>query len=246
MIRSSCKLRLALDPGGAAVTLDLTLNLCRHYPQGQLVHEEPLIYVFEDFLNSAEIQALVAAAASNLERALVTAAKQGVVSRGRTGRNCWVHHHQTPVISGLSHRISNLVGLPLDHAESLQVIHYSETQEYGPHYDAWDAGTDRGQRCMARGGQRLVTCLLYLNEVEAGGGTCFPKLDLEVRAKRGRMLLFHNCFANTSLRHPDSLHGGLPVEAGEKWACNLWFREQSCRPATQSAAPKASGFRRVI
>ena len=26
--------------------------------------------------------------------------------------------------------------------------------------------------------------------------------------------------------HPDSLHAGKPVLAGEKWAANLWFRER--------------------
>jgi prolyl 4-hydroxylase len=39
---------------------------------------------------------------------------------------------------------------------------------------------------MSKGGQRMVTCLLYLNDVEKGGGTSFPRLDMEVRAKKGQ------------------------------------------------------------
>lgn len=222
----------------------MELHIRREYPSGQRVNDEPSLYVFEDFLREAEITDLIAAAQTNLQPALVTADQSGVISQGRTGRNCWVRHHQTPAISELSTRISELIGIPLDHAESLQVIHYGETQEYAPHYDAWDAETERGKRCMERGGQRLVTCLLYLNDAIAGGGTCFPHLDLEVRALRGRMLVFHNCLPGSTIKHPDSLHGGLPVIQGEKWACNLWFREKSCQLAP--ATPKTTGFKRVI
>ena len=83
-------------------------------------------------------------------------------------------------------------------------------------------------------GQRLVTALMYLNDVDAGGSTGFPKLDLEVDPIPGRMVLFHNVKPKRGrdLRHEKSLHGGMPVHAGEKWACNLWFRaEPYTRPA---------------
>ncbi len=222
----------------------MTLPIQSQYNIGQQVNDEPIVYVFEDFLQDHETSALIAAAQANLQRAVVSDDKAGKISTGRTGQNCWVRHRQTEVIAALCDRISKLVNIPLTHAESLQVIHYAETQEYRPHFDAWDAGTERGKRCMERGGQRLVTCLLYLNDVEAGGGTCFPKLDMEVRAIKGRMVLFHNCHTGTALRHPASLHGGLPVEAGEKWACNLWFREHNYHKTP--AAPKTSGFKRVI
>ena len=104
---------------------------------------------------------------------------------------------------------------------------------------------------MAKGGQRMVTCLLYLNDVEEGGGTPFPNLDMEIRAKKGRMVLFHNCHEGSTVRHPDSLHGGMPVLKGEKWACNLWFRELEYQaletvptePADTTAPPK---YGRVI
>jgi len=74
---------------------------------------------------------------------------------------------------------------------------------------------------MVKGGQRMVTCLLYLDEPEEGGATSFPNLDMEVIARKGRMLLFHNCHPNSIIRHPDSLHVGMSVLSGEKWACNF-------------------------
>lgn len=211
----------------------MNLKLRDFYEIGQKVNNEPLVYVFENFLSDAEVDQLLAAARPKLKKALVSDKKSGVESEGRSGSNCWIPFKQHPVIEELSLRVAEVVGLPLDQAESLQVIHYDKSQEYAPHYDAWDASTERGQRCMLKGGQRLVTCLMYLNDVPGGGGTSFPNLDMEVRAKKGRMVLFHNCYQGRNLRHPDSLHGGMPVVEGEKWACNFWFREAVYQDAKQ-------------
>jgi prolyl 4-hydroxylase len=221
------------------------------YEIGQQVNDEPLVCVFENFLSEQEIEQLLLAAQPKLTPALVSSAENGVVSAGRTGSTCWVPLNYNTVISELSLRIAEVVGIPLENAESFQVVHYGPAQEYAPHYDAWVAETEAGRRCMEKGGQRLVTCLLYLNNVEAGGGTSFPKLDMEVRPHKGRMVIFHNCHPGQNVRHPNSLHGGMPVLAGEKWACNLWFRERQFQlptavpgnTSTQSTAPK---FSRVI
>lgn len=192
---------------------------------GRRIHELPLVHQIDDFASEEEVASLLAIAAPRLQQALVSDARQGIASAGRSGSNCWVKHDASPPVLALCQRISELVGVPLARAESLQVIHYGPEQQYAPHYDGWDANTERGQRCMARGGQRLATCLLYLNTVAAGGGTVFPKIGLEIPARQGRLVLFHNVFPGTNQRHPDSLHGGTPVTEGEKWACNLWFRE---------------------
>jgi len=228
----------------------MTTNLRKFYETGNQVHDDPVVCVFEDFLAEEEIQALLAAAKPKLKQALVSAGQTGVESAGRSGSNCWIPLGLNPVIEELSLRVAEVVGIGLEYAESLQVVHYAETQEYAPHYDAWDAGTERGQRCMAKGGQRMVTCLLYLNEPEEGGGTSFPNLDMEVRARKGRMLLFHNCHPNSVIRHPDSLHGGMPVLSGEKWACNFWFREREYQtgtvPTRKKDLPHTPKFSRVI
>lgn len=220
------------------------LTLRDHYPDSVTVNDDPRVVIVDNFITDNECDALIGAARSELRQALVSAGDRGVASRGRTGRNCWIKHHHNRVVSGLTTRISDYVRLPLLHAESLQVIHYGESQEYAAHFDAWDADTERGQRCMARGGQRLVTCLLYLNTVEEGGGTGFPQLEVEVAAIKGRMVIFHNCQPGTNLRHPGSLHGGLPVEAGEKWACNLWFREQPYQQPPAGSGKKTRFKRR--
>ncbi len=220
----------------------MAVQLRKFYELGNPVNQDPLVCVFEDFLSEEEVEHILAAAKSELKRAKVSSAKSGIESPGRSGSNCWVRHDFDPVIEGLCTRVAEVVGIGLEYAESLQVVHYATDQQYAPHFDAWDATTERGQRCLANGGQRLVTCLFYLNDVEEGGGTCFPKLDMEIRAQKSRMILFHNCQSGSLVRHPNSLHGGMPVLQGEKWACNLWFREKILRQNKKSS----SRFGRVI
>ena len=71
----------------------------------------------------------------------------------------------------------------------------------------------------------MITALIYLNDVEDGGATSFPELDIAIKPKKGNVLVFHNTIPETTNIHPKSLHAGMPVSNGEKWAANLWFRE---------------------
>ena len=66
-------------------------------------------------------------------------------------------------------------------------------QEYRPHYDAYDTTSDHGAQNTVRGGNRMITILIYLSDVESGGGTSFPNLSKVVLPKPGRVLVFHNC-----------------------------------------------------
>lgn len=212
----------------------MPLTLHDRYPIGEQVADDPIIWVIDDFVTAAERTHIIEQAAGRMGTARVSRLGANTVSERRTGSVAWVKHDETPVVTDLVARVGELVGIPSDHAESLQVVHYGETQEYQAHFDAWDIASDKGREKTAVGGNRAVTALMYLNEVEGGGGTSFPKLDLVVEAKPGRLCIFHDLVVGTSARHRHSLHGGMPVTAGEKWACNLWFRE---RPYQGAAKP---------
>jgi len=70
---------------------------------------------------------------------------------------------------------------------------------------------------------RALTILFYLNDVEEGGETFFPRVNITVSPKKGSLALFasvsdddvHSC-------NQDSLHSGLPVKKGVKYAANFW------------------------
>lgn len=222
----------------------MAVRLKDRYPVGESVADDPIVQVIDGFVTDHERQHVVGLAVGKTERALVSAVGESKRSEGRTGSVCWVEHDRTAVVRGLVKRVSNLVGIPVRHAESLQVVHYAETEQYRPHYDAYDLDSEKGRERTAVGGQRVVTALMYLNEVADGGGTTFPNLGLEIEARPGRLVVFHNIAdrSGTDLtRHPDSLHGGSPVWAGEKWACNLWFRAEPYQPGSPSRRASPPG-----
>jgi prolyl 4-hydroxylase len=192
-----------------------------------VLHELPRIYVVDDVLDPGECAHVIGLGRPQLADAMVSGDSKGRQSQGRTNRLAWVRHDTDAITSRACGRIAEIVGLPLENAESMQVIRYDESQRYKPHYDAYDLETERGQRCCARGGQRMATALVYLDDVTAGGETGFPRLDIQVQAKRGRLLVFHNCHPDSTVRHPDTLHEGCPVLVGTKWAFNLWFHERA-------------------
>ena len=55
------------------------------------------------------------------------------------------------------------------------------------------------------------------------------KKNITIQAKKGRLLIFHNTYPNTNIRHELSEHAGMPVIKGEKYAFNLWFKECNSR-----------------
>lgn len=192
------------------------------------IRNDPIIYTIDNFISEKHCNHIIELARPNIKHALVSGDKAGYVSYGRSGKNCWIKHDTDIVTKLLSERISNLLNIPLENSEQIQIIYYDKDQEYRQHYDGWDFdGSEKSRRNMKYGGQRMVTALAYLNTVPKGGGTRFTKLDIEVNAEIGKLLVFHNTINDSNEKHPLSEHAGMPVIEGEKWAFNFWFREKS-------------------
>ncbi len=194
-------------------------------PNANILSQDPLVYYVDDFITQADCTAIIDLAKDKMSRAVVAGGKEGVESKGRTNSVAWVAHDTNEKTLEIAQKVANTLDIPVEHAESFQVIHYKPGAEYRTHYDAFDVTSETGRRVMKKGGQRITTTLCYLNSVEAGGGTGFSKLGLEVTPKPGRLVVFNNCSGDSIVRTENSLHSGNPVEAGEKWAFNLWFRE---------------------
>ena len=91
--------------------------------------------------------------------------------------------------------------MPIENDESFQVIYYDVSQEYKQHYDSWlFDGSEKSKRNMKYGGQRMKTVLVYLNNVQKGRGTRFTKLNIEVTAEKGKLLVFDNVYTGTHTR----------------------------------------------
>ena len=192
-----------------------------------IVHKtEPNIFCISDFLSQKECTHVINVAKPFMKPSLVSNNKQGQISQGRSSTNAWIYHNKDSTFSSIAKRIANVVGIPIENAEAFQVIYYGVNGEYRRHYDAWEHdNSEKTLRCMKYGGNRIKTALVYLNDVESGGSTSFPRLNIDVTAEKGKLLVFDNTYKNTNIKHPLTEHAGMPVKKGEKYAFNLWFRE---------------------
>jgi prolyl 4-hydroxylase len=77
-----------------------------------------------------------------------------------------------------------------------------------------------------KGGQRVGTFLIYLNDVPLGGETVFHKVGLSIVPKKGTAIYFH--YANSRGQVDRlSVHSSIPVSQGEKWVATKWIRERN-------------------
>lgn len=192
------------------------------------INKDPDIYYIDNFLDISECCYIINKSKQKLQRALVSNHDKGMISNSRTGYNTWINYNNDNFLYKVCNKISDIVNMPLENSESIQVIYYNKTQEYKNHYDAYDFNnSETSKRCLSNGGQRILTALCYLNNVGEGGETNFPNLNKYVSPKRGRLVVFENTYKNTNIKHVNSLHAGMPVIEGQKYAFNLWFRENS-------------------
>lgn len=133
------------------------------------------------------------------------------------------------IVENLEQRLARWAGLPALNGEFFSLLKYRPGEEYKLHNDYFNPALPGSAVSLADGGQRVQTLLVYLNDEFEGGGTRFPRAELNVVPKRGDLVHFHNVDA-TGQVNPDSLHAGLPVLSGEKWLASKWVRAESYPP----------------
>ena len=190
------------------------------------LNESPSVFTIDNFITDEECQHMITISKPVMKDSLVSDNKSGTVSKGRTSKNAWIQHNHDKITKQIGDKIAKVVGIPLENAEAFQVIYYGIGGEYRRHYDSWDHnGSEKTLRCVKYGGARIKTALVYLNDVEEGGSTCLNKINVDVTAEQGKLLVFNNTYEGTNIKHPLTEHAGMPVIKGEKYAFNLWFKE---------------------
>ena len=185
----------------------------------------PRVVVLGNLLSAEECDALIDAAKPQLARSLTVETKTGgeELNPDRTSSGMFFTRGQNPVVARVEARIARLVGWPVENGEGIQVLHYRPGAEYKPHYDYFDPDEPGTPTILRRGGQRVATVVMYLNEPARGGGTTFPDVGFEVAPKRGNAVFFSYDRPHPATR---TLHGGAPVIEGEKWVATKWLRER--------------------
>lgn len=185
----------------------------------------PRVVVFGNLLSGDECEGLIAAARERLARSLTVETQTGgeAVNADRTSDGMFFERGENAIVTRLETRIATLLRWPVEYGEGLQVLRYAPGAQYRPHYDYFDPKEPGTPTILRRGGQRLASLVMYLQEPAQGGATTFPEVGLEVAPVRGSAVFFSYDRPDPATR---TLHGGAPVVAGEKWVATKWLRER--------------------
>lgn len=178
------------------------------------------LFELRDFASEAECVRLIEAIDVN---AVPSPTYKGGSGRSDARTSSTHYFGDDAVALALAERIDAFLGIPRTHAEPLQGQRYREGEQFRNHADYFREDREYWQRERLRGGQRTWTAMLYLNDVEAGGGTSFPGLDLSVKPEAGKLVVWNN-MDRKGRPNAALVHAGLPVEAGTKYVVTQWYR----------------------
>lgn len=132
----------------------------------------------------------------------------------------------TEIVQDLVQRVQELTGHPWECWEAPVITRYDPGTVFSRH---GDASPTKGSEWEDSGGQRIVTCICYLNDVEHGGETFFDKLGFGVTPKQGRGLVFFPANSDSLEADDRTTHESLPP-ATEKWIVQMFGRVRRVTP----------------
>lgn len=180
------------------------------------------LYNLENFLNQDECEHLIQAIKTKLRPSKLSSYEPD--SKFRTSRTCDLGNIDDPLIENIDHRICRLLGIDPSYSEPIQGQYYEVGQEFKPHTDFFEENEIASN--SNKMGQRTYTVMIYLNTLQEGGVTSFPKVATQFSPKRGMAVIWCNLNPDGS-PNTNSLHHAQPVLNGYKAVITKWFRSKS-------------------
>lgn len=198
--------------------------------EGVTLSEAPLVRSFQGLAPAAACEWVIAQSRGRLVRAELydpATGKPVLSTETRLNRIANFALADTNLLNILVQtRIGATLGIDFDHFESFAVLSYQVGEEYGEHVDYLDPAIPAYTAEINQTGQRVATCLIYLNADFEGGETEFPLLNVRHRpAGAGDALVFINA---DPAGVPDrrTVHAGRPPTSGEKWVLSQFIRNK--------------------
>jgi len=170
----------------------------RHKPWVEIVSgasaDEPRIFIVHNLLSDAECDHLISLALKKgLKSSLITpyGSHDLVESTTRTNKQAWLEYGEDDIVKGIEERIAKLTKTYPEQGENLQVLHYDKGQQFTEHHDYFDPATDPPEN-YEKGGNRLLTLIMYLEAAQEGGETEFFDINRKVVLARGDAVMFYN------------------------------------------------------
>lgn len=177
---------------------------------------DPELWVLDGFLTDAECNALVGKYIQDTY-ALGYVSDDGTIEvDGRRKAKGRLLESDDPLNIDINARLEELTLWSQYKAEPTNFVHYKVGDFIRPHFDFLGDTQYKGV-----GGQRVGTGVIYLNDKDAEGATCFEHSGLKIYPKKGTLILFNYPNATT-----DSLskHCSEDFTEGEKFVLVKWFR----------------------
>ena len=195
------------------------------YKNLQKIHDNPPLYECDHFLTDNECHKLIQYGKKNLRESTVVKLVNGketyVKHTDRDSQSCFLNNDN---IKSITNKLSSLVNKDSKYFEGVQVGHYNKGGFYKSHQDAIDKNTELGKQFIESRGQRIITVLIYLNDVPRGGCTYFDKLKLRCKPKKGKAVVFFPAYLDREIDQK-ALHCAETV-IDEKWVSQLWIRDK--------------------
>lgn len=189
------------------------------------VHNEfPLIRTAKNFLTTAECNSVIDLAKSQIKVQNDTESEindSNAISTTIT----WQDHEITKKIVD---RISAYTGYDTSHIEGISVTHtmprYSSTVSHDYIVGDVEDSNQIQSASHLMGGNRIGTVILYLNDIERGGQTYFPWMDIKIQPETGKICQIKYDYDdwNYNVRTQYAIS---EFDSGERWFATIWVRE---------------------
>lgn len=189
------------------------------------------IELLPNFLSSQECDHIIEISNAKFQQSKVIGQNGEIIDdiRNRSSYSAMLNSFPNdPILNNIYNKVSKLLNYPIDNIEYLQCVRYEEEQFFNFHFDTFNYKGYKEKEDNNFQGQRIITILVYLNDDFFGGETSFPNMRRRVLPKKGLALKFYNLRADGEV-DTDSLHGGLPVFKGVKYALNIWINNTSLK-----------------
>jgi prolyl 4-hydroxylase len=150
----------------------------------------------------------------------------GDTRRTSTTAWCLFGCAEDPTVRRVMNRIATITEIAETNFEPIQILRYAKDQFYRTHNDY------AGEQKAHPPGARILTFYVYLSDVDDGGGTHFPELNLTVEPKKGRAVLWPSVRNNDpNNKECRTDHEALAVARGVKYGFNTWIHQRDYKSA---------------
>ena len=196
----------------------------KNFKNIKAIHKNPWIFEVSNLLSNKECNMLINKSKNAIEP---SRCKSGLNYNNRISYSTRLHFNK---VKKIQNRFSDLLNIPIQNFEALKIQMYNPMGFFKLHNDGFSNSFDENGNSLfpcvdGLYPNRIVTLIVYLNDVTEGGATVFPKLNLRFQPKKGTGLIFMPSELpsgrNKGKIIPNLIHES-DVVYEEKYICTQW------------------------